>query len=243
LTAPFLSLIIPALNEERRLPDTLEQVAAYLQSRPYDYEILVVENNSTDNTLAIAQAFAEEHPQVRVLHNAQRGKGRAVRQGMLEARGQYRFMCDADLSMPINELSKFLPPAMTGYDIVIASREAPESIRYDEPVYRHLGGRAINLIIRLLALPGLHDSQCGFKCFTAQAADDLFRIQTLNGWSFDIELLFVARRRGYRMIEVPIHWYYHSESKVHAVRDAVRMIGDIFTIRRNAMRGLYGGKI
>jgi dolichyl-phosphate beta-glucosyltransferase len=238
LTAPFLSLIIPALNEERRLPDTLEQVAAYLQSRPYDYEILVVENNSTDNTLAIAQAFAEEHPQVRVLHNAQRGKGRAVRQGMLEARGQYRFMCDADLSMPINELSKFLPPAMTGYDIVIASREAPESIRYDEPVYRHLGGRAINLIIRLLALPGLHDSQCGFKCFTAQAADDLFRIQTLNGWSFDIELLFVARRRGYRMIEVPIHWYYHSESKVHAVRDAVRMIGDIFTIRRNAMRGL-----
>jgi dolichyl-phosphate beta-glucosyltransferase len=243
LTAPFLSLIIPAHNEGNRLPDTLEQVTAHLQSQPYDYEILVVENNSTDNTLAIAQTFAEGHPQVRVLHNAQRGKGRAVRQGMLEARGQYRFMCDADLSMPINELSKFLPPALTGYDIVIASREAPESIRYDEPAYRHLGGRAINLIIRLLALPGLHDSQCGFKCFTAQAAEDLFRIQTLNGWSFDIELLFVARRRDYRIFEVPIHWYYQSESKVHAVRDAIRMIGDIFTIRRNAMRGLYGGKV
>jgi dolichyl-phosphate beta-glucosyltransferase len=92
-------------------------------------------------------------------------------------------------------------------------------------------------------LPGLQDSQCGFKCFTARAADDLFRVQTLDGWSFDIELLFVARMRGYRLTEVPIHWYFQSESKVHAVRDALRMLGDIFTIRRNARRGLYGGKV
>jgi len=243
LAAPFFSLIIPAHNEEHRLPDTLSQALAYLQAQPYDFEILVVENNSTDNTLAIAQAFADQHPQVRVLKNAQRGKGRAVKQGMLEACGEYRFMCDADLSMPIVEISKFIPPALNGYDIVIASREAPDSIRYNEPIYRHLGGRAINLIIRLLALPGLQDSQCGFKCFTARAADDLFRIQTLNGWSFDIELLYVAHMRGYRLIELPIHWYYQSESKVHAVRDALRMIRDIFTIRLNAMRGLYGGKV
>ena len=243
MAAPFFSLIIPAHNEEHRLPDTLSQALAYLQAQPYDFEILVVENNSTDNTLAIAQAFADQYPQVRVLQNAQRGKGRAVKQGMLEARGEYRFMCDADLSMPIVEISKFIPPALNGYDIVIASREAPDSIRYNEPIYRHLGGRAINLIIRLLALPGLQDSQCGFKCFTARAADDLFRIQTLNGWSFDIELLYVAHMRGYRLIELPIHWYYRSESKVHAVRDALRMIRDIFTIRLNAMRGLYGGKV
>jgi len=243
LTAPFFSLIIPAHNEEHRLPDTLKQVVAYLQAQPYESEVLVVENNSTDNTLAIAQAFAAQNPQVRVLQNVRRGKGLAVKQGMLEACGEYRFMCDADLSMPVTEISKFLPPALTGYDIVIASREAPGSVRYNEPMYRHLGGRGINLIIRLLALPGLQDSQCGFKCFTARAAEDLFRVQTLEGWSFDIELLFVARRRGYRLIEVPVHWYFQCESKIHAVRDALRMIRDIFTIRRNAMRGLYGGKV
>ena len=243
MTAPFFSLIIPAHNEEHRLPDTLKQVVAYLQAQPYESEVLVVENNSTDNTLAIAQAFAAQNPQVRVLQNVRRGKGLAVKQGMLEACGEYRFMCDADLSMPVTEISKFLPPALTGYDIVIASREAPGSVRYNEPMYRHLGGRGINLIIRLLALPGLQDSQCGFKCFTARAAEDLFRVQTLEGWSFDIELLFVARRRGYRLIEVPVHWYFQCESKIHAVRDALRMIRDIFTIRRNAMRGLYGGKV
>jgi dolichyl-phosphate beta-glucosyltransferase len=243
LGTPFLSLIIPAHNEELRLPDTLKQVAAYFQAQSYDYEVLVVENNSTDHTLAIAQAFAAQNPQVRVLQNARRGKGLAIQCGMQEACGEYCFMCDADLSMPISEISKFLPPALTGYDIVIASREAPGAIRYNEPIYRHLGGRAINLIIRLLALPGLQDSQCGFKCFTAQVAEDLFQVQTLEGWSFDIELLYVARMRGYRVIEVPIHWYYQHESKVHAVRDALRMIRDIFTIRRNAKRGLYGGKV
>jgi dolichyl-phosphate beta-glucosyltransferase len=243
LTAPFFSLIIPAHNEEHRLPDTLRQATAFLQSQPYDYEILVVENNSADKTLAIAQAFADQHPQIHVLQDTRRGKGLAVKRGMLEARGEYRFMCDADLSMPIAEISKFIPPALTGYEIAIASREAPGSIRYNEPAYRHLGGRAINLLIRLLALPGLHDSQCGFKCFTARAAEDLFRFQTLQGWSFDIELLYIARMRKYRMIEIPIDWYYQSESKVHAVRDALRMIRDIFAIRLNAMRGLYGEKV
>ncbi len=243
MTVPFFSLIIPAHNEENRLPDTLQQAIAYLQAQPYDFEVLVVENCSGDNTFAIAQAFADQHSQVRVLQNNRRGKGLAVKRGMLEARGEYRFMCDADLSMPIAEIRKFIPPALTGYDIAIASREAPGSIRYNEPAYRHLGGRAINLIIRWLALPGLHDSQCGFKCFSARAADDLFHVQTLQGWSFDIELLYVARLRGYRTIELPIDWYYRSESKVHAVRDALRMIRDIFTIRWNAMRGLYGGKV
>ena len=243
LAAPFFSLIIPAHNEENRLPDTLRQVAAHLDAQPYESEILVVENCSSDNTLAIARTFAAQDPRVRVLHSDRRGKGLAVKMGMLEAHGKYRFMCDADLSMPVSEIIKFLPPALKGYDIVIASREAPGAIRYNEPIYRHLGGRGINLIIRLLALPGLRDSQCGFKCFTAQAAERLFRIQTLEGWSFDIELLFVARMWGYRMIEVPIDWYYQSESKVRAVRDALRMIRDIFTVRRNARRGLYGGKV
>ena len=236
---PFLSIVIPAHNEERRLPDTLEQVFGFLQAQAYTAEVLVVENGSQDNTLKIAQDFAASCPPCRVLQADGRGKGLAVRVGMIAAHGQYRFMCDADLSMPIAEVNRFLPPARANFDIAIASREAPGSIRYHEPAYRHWGGRGINLIIRTLALPGLHDTQCGFKCFRASAAKDLFAHQTLTNWSFDIELLYIARRRGYRIAEVPIPWYYSPETKISPVRDALQMISDIITIRRNARRGLY----
>ena len=239
MTQPFLSIIIPSHNEEHRLPDTLEQVIGFLQAQPYTAEVLVVENGSQDNTLKIAQDFAADCPQCRALQADGRGKGLAVRAGMLAARGQYRFMCDADLSMPIAELNRFLPPARADFDIAIASREAPGSIRYHEPAYRHWGGRGINLIIRILALPGLYDTQCGFKCFRASTAKDLFTCQTLTNWSFDIELLYIARLRGYRIAEVPIPWYYSSETKINPVRDALQMIRDIIAVRRNARRGLY----
>jgi glycosyltransferase involved in cell wall biosynthesis len=239
LNQPLLSIVIPAHNEEKRLPPTLEQVFAFLGSQNFEAEVLVVENGSTDRTYEIAQSYTAQHKNLRVIRENGRGKGLAVRYGMLEARGEYRLMCDADLSMPIEETVKFLAPDVAGFDIVIASREAPGSVRYNEPRYRHLGGRLINLIIRLLILPGLQDTQCGFKCFRAEAADDLFKRQTLMGWSFDIELLFIARRHGYRIIEVPIDWYYRTESKVNAVSDAMRMIHDIFQIHANARRGLY----
>ncbi len=236
---PLLSIIIPAHNEEKRLPPTLEQVFAFLEKQNYEAEVLVIENGSTDRTYEIAQSFAGQHKNLLVIREEGRGKGLAVQRGMLEARGQYRLMCDADLSMPIDEVTKFLSRDIAEFDIAIASREAPGAVRYDEPRYRHLGGRLINLIIRLLILPGLQDTQCGFKCFRAEVADDLFKRQTLLGWSFDIELLFIARRHGYRIIEIPINWYYRSESKVNALRDAVRMIEDIFQIHRNARRGIY----
>jgi glycosyltransferase involved in cell wall biosynthesis len=239
LNQPLLSIIIPAHNEEKRLPPTLEQVFAFLEQQNYEAEVWVIENGSTDRTYEIAQSFASQHKNLRVLRADGRGKGLAVQRGMLEARGQYRLMCDADLSMPIEEIEKFLSPKASNFDIAIASREAPGAVRYDEPRYRHLGGRLINLIIRLLILPGLQDTQCGFKCFRAQVADDLFKRQTLMGWSFDIELLFIARQHGYRIIEIPIDWYYRSESKVNAPRDAMRMIRDIFQIHRNARRGIY----
>ena len=240
---PFLSIVIPAHNEERRLPDALEQVFDFLKSQPYSSEVLVVENGSTDNTLGIARAYSERYSQLRVLCNTQRGKGLAVRQGMLEAAGEFRFMCDADLSMPIAEVNQFLPPGLTDADVAIGSREAPGAVRYNEPLYRHLGGRLINTVIRLLALPGLQDSQCGFKGFTARAAEDLFHCQTLTGWSFDIEVLFIARMRRYRIVEVPIHWYFNPESKLRVMRDALRMILDLITIRLNARRGKYGRQV
>lgn len=241
MTAPYLSIVIPAHNEEQRLPRTLEQVLAFLRAAPYEWEVLIVENGSTDRTLAVAQEFALAQPGLRALHLEQAGKGRAVCAGMLAARGQYRFMCDADLSMPIEQLERFLPPARTDCDIVIGSREAPGAVRHGEPHYRHLGGRLINLAIRLLALPGLNDTQCGFKCLRAEVAEDLFPRLTLTGWSFDIELLFIARRRGWRIAETPIDWYFNPDSKLRAVRDAVRMLRDILRVRKNALRGRYDG--
>ena len=239
LSLPLLSIIIPAHNEQNRLPRSLEQVFAFLGRQPYEAEVLVVENGSSDRTLEIAQGFARAHKNLRVIREPRTGKGLAVRRGMLEARGEYRFMCDADLSMPIEEVNKFLPPARSDFDVAIGSREVPGAVRYDEPFYRHTGGRLINLIIRVLMLPGLQDTQCGFKCFRAAAAEHLFQCQTLDGWSFDIEILFVAYRLGYRIVEIPVDWYYRPESKVSAIRDALRMIGDIFLIRANARRGRY----
>ena len=180
MTSPFLSIIIPAHNEEIRLPRTLRQVFAFLEKQSYSAEVIVVENGSSDRTLEMAREFASRHPNLIVIHEEQAGKGNAVRRGVLEAHGEYRFICDADLSMPIEELEKFLPPVLNGFDIAIASREAPGAVRYNEPSYRHWGGRAINLVIRLLILPGLNDTQCGFKCFRAEAAEKIFRQQTLR---------------------------------------------------------------
>lgn len=236
---PFLSIIIPAHNEESRLPRTLGQVFDFLKKQPISFEIIIVENGSSDRTLQLAREFALQNPNVTVYQEEQRGKGNAVRHGMLQARGEYRFICDADLSMPIEEIQKFIPPALANFDIAIGSREAPGAIRYNEPSYRHLGGRAINFAIRLLILPGLNDTQCGFKCFSANAAEKVFRQQTLLGWSFDIENLYIARRKKLRIKEIPIQWHYDPDSKVNAIRDALQMLGDIFRIHLNARRGKY----
>jgi dolichyl-phosphate beta-glucosyltransferase len=239
LSRPTLSIIIPAHNEEIRLPGTLEQIFAFLGTQPYPAEVLVVENGSHDRTLETARAFAARYPNLSVLQEARRGKGLAVQRGMLAARGRFRFMCDADLSMPIAEVNRFLPPALEDCDVAIASREAPGSVRYNEPGYRHWGGRGVNLLIRLLVLPGLRDTQCGFKCFRDQVAEDVFRCQTLPGISFDPEVLFIARRRGYRIVELPVPWYFDPESRVHLVRDTLALLRDLLAIRRNARQGRY----
>jgi glycosyltransferase involved in cell wall biosynthesis len=236
---PFFSIVIPAHNEQKRLPSTLEQIFHFLEQQSFTSEVIVVENGSTDRTHEVAKEFASRHPNLLVIQS-EKGKGAAVQRGMLAAKGQYRFMCDADLSMPVEEIEKFLPPALQNFDIAIASREAKGSVRYNEPSYRHWGGRGINFLVQTLILPGLNDTQCGFKCFRAEVAEDIFKRQTLHGWSFDIELLYIARRHGYRIVEIPIHWYHFSDSKISALRDAVGMITDIFRIHANARRGIYG---
>lgn len=236
---PLLSIVIPALNEEGRLPGALETIFRFLQSQSYTAEVLVVDNGSTDRTSEIAAEFAERHSGVRLLRDPRRGKGLALRRGMLAATGEYRFICDADLSMPIEEVNRFLPPALEGYDIAIASREAPGAVRYGEPPYRHWIGRIFNGLVRLMAVPRFQDTQCGFKCFRAAAAEDLFAVQRLDGWTFDVEVLFIGLRRGYRIVEIPIHWTYNPGSRVRPVRDSILMFVDLFRIRRNWRRGLY----
>ena len=233
---PFLSLIIPAYNEEQRLPSTLTKIQAFLKDQPYDSEVLVVENGSSDRTAAVAEEYS---PGVRLLRETERGKGRAVRRGMMEAGGNFRFICDADLSMPIEEVNHFLPPALDEYDIAIASREAAGAVRHNEPAYRHWIGRIFNLLVRTMAVPGFQDTQCGFKCFTADAAESLFPLQRIEGWTFDVESLYIALRLGYRVKEVPINWYYFPGSRVRMVRDSWHMLSDLFRIRSNWRRGLY----
>jgi len=240
MSAPHLSLIIPAFNEEGRLLDSLEKLASFLSKQSYASEVLIVENGSTDRSFEIAQAFCKNHPGFFVKHLAGRGKGLAVKWGMLAAKGSYRMMLDADLSMPADQINRFIPPQLANKDISIASREALGAVRYDEPAFRHIGGRLMNLLIRLIAIPNLQDTQCGFKCFRAEVAEDLFLNQKMNGWSFDVELLYIARLRGYSIAELPIPWYYSEQSHVNPLIDSFRMIADLFTIRRNARLGNYG---
>ena len=237
---PFLSVVIPAYNEERRILNTLEQVTSYLAAQAYSWTVLVADDGSTDGTATLVSRFASEQPQVSLLSLVHRGKGWAVRSGMLHIRAAHRFLCDADLSMPIEQLERFLPPQLTGCDIAIGSREAPGARRFDEPRRRHLMGRLFNDMTRTLAVHGISDTQCGFKCFRGHTADLLFSLQRVPGFGFDVEVLFVAQRMGLRMVEVPIDWYYRAESKVRPLRDGLAMSRDILKVRWNAWRGKYG---
>lgn len=239
MSSPFLSIILPAHNEEQRLPLTLDQVDAFLKKQSYQAEVLIVENGSQDRTLEIAQAVAARRSYVRVIHEERRGKGLAVRAGMLAAQGQYRFFCDVDFSMPVSEINRFIPPMRADSEITIGSREAPGSVRYHEPYLRHLSGRVFNTLVRWIALPGLQDTQCGFKCFRGDIAAEIFPLQTNTGWTFDVEVLYIARRHGYQIAEVPIPWYFNPESKIRLASDSWHMISDLMTIRRNARAGIY----
>lgn len=241
---PLLSIIVPAYNEGSpdRLPKSLREIDAFVKAQPFDVEVIIVNNNSRDNTLQIAENAARDQVYLRVMTETRQGKGAAVKTGMLAARGQYLFICDADLSMPIDEVLKFIPPQLEHYDIAIASREAPGSRRIDEPEMRHIMGRVFNFIVRVMAVHGLDDTQCGFKCFRRDVALTLFPIQTIDGWAFDVELLFIAQRRGYKIIEIPITWYYKPQSKINPLRDSINMVIETFRIRMKGWQGQYGEK-
>jgi dolichyl-phosphate beta-glucosyltransferase len=226
-------VVIPAYNEGKRLPPTLEKIQRHLKGQPH--EIVVVDDGSGDDTAARAEAAG-----VIVLRNeGNRGKGYSVRRGMLHARGDRRLMTDADLSTPIEEVDRLLSLIDEGYDVVIGSRALPGSnIEVRQPWYRENMGRLFNLCVRVLAVPGLQDTQCGFKLFTAEAAETAFRAARLDGFSFDVEALFVARRRGCRIAEVPVTWRNDEASRVDTFRGAVAFL-DLARIRLNQWRGAY----
>lgn len=236
---PFLSIIIPAYNEATRLPDSLDKIKTFLSGQRYKAEIVLVENGSTDDTLRIAHEIQAGMDNLVVIHEERRGKGWAVKRGMQSARGDYRFICDADLSMPIEELPRFFPPLLENAPVAIASREAPGARRFNEPEYRHIIGRVFNWLVRLLVLPGLQDTQCGFKCFRADVAERVFPLVSITGWTFDVEALFIARRMGYAITEIPIPWYYNAHSNIRVARDSLQMGYDLLKIRWNAIRGKY----
>ena len=239
MAKPYLSIIIPAHNEEKRLPTSLEKLKQFCAAQPYASEVLVVENASSDNTLAVARAYQAQLPGLRVISLDEPGKGGAVRAGMLAAEGVYRFMADADFSMPVEEINRFLPPALPDCDVAIGSREVAGARRIGEPFYRHLIGRVFNGMVRLAALPGIQDSQCGFKCFRAEAAQAVFSRQRMTGWSFDVEVLALARTLGFSIREVPVTWVYDPGSRVNVLRDSALMARDLWRVRRALKRGVY----
>ncbi len=235
----LFSLILPAYNEEKRLPECMEKVAGFIASREEAIEVILVENGSSDRTYEMACSYAEQYPWLTVLRETKPGKGNAVRRGMLEAHGRYRMFADVDFSMPVEELDHFIPKAGQSYDVAIGSREAKGAVRYNEPPTRHFTGRVFNLIVRVIAVPGIHDTQCGFKSFSAEAAGKLFSLQIIDGWAFDAEVLYLAQKFGYRIKEVPVQWYYDGNSKISVARDSLKMFRELLQIRRNDAAGCY----
>lgn len=236
-----LSIIIPAYNEERRIGETLQAILAYLAQQPYSVEIIVVDDGSEDGTVEVVSPFCGQYPRVQVLRNGRnRGKGFSVRRGFLHAQGTHLIFSDADLSTPIEELEKLLAALHAPCEIAIGSRALPDScIEVHQPWYRENMGRLFNLLVQTLVMSGIRDTQCGFKCFTREAGREIARRMTRERFGFDVEMLYLARRLGYRVREIPVVWRNSPQTRVHALRDSASMIWDLLCIRWNQLSGRY----
>jgi dolichyl-phosphate beta-glucosyltransferase len=236
---PHLSIVIPAYNEARRLPATLALLGDALRGEAGRCEVLVVDDGSRDATVAVVEQTRADFPGLRTLAAPHRGKGHAVRLGMLAAEGDFVLFCDADLSVPVEQMLRL--PSLLGdaYQVAIASREGSGARREGEPGYRHLMGRVFNLFVQALAVPGIEDTQCGLKCFTRASARAVFERLTVDGFGFDVEALFLARKLGYRVRQVPVDWRHVPQSRVDPVRDTLRMLADVLRVRLNDLRGKY----
>jgi len=238
---PEISIIIPAYNEEARLPATLKKTLAYLESNKYNFELIVVDDGSKDRTPDIVKEYIKKKLCVKLLINPkQTGKGYSVKRGMLAAGGDYLFFSDADLSTPIEEIEKLLTRLRGGCDVAFSSRALSNSqVIVREAWYRDTMGKIFGFLVRRLALPGVRDSQCGFKGFRRDAAMKLFSLQRLDGFAFDVEILFIARKLGFRLEEIPVRWVDSPKSKVNPIIDSMKMLIELFRIRINDYKGVY----
>lgn len=247
---PLLSVIIPSYNEMSNLRrGVLNDVLAYLQKQPYSWEIILTDDGSTDGTVEELRKFMKKHAAIHLLENHHAGKAPTVSAGMLAAHGQYRLFTDFDQSTPLSEVERALQYLKEGKDIVIGSREVQGAKRHEEPLHRHIMGRGFNLMVQILALPGIQDSQCGFKAFTAAATLKLFPSLYVYGGShqrsdaftgaFDVELLFLARKFGYKIQEMGVYWEHNQSDRVSPIKDSLRMFFDIVKIRFAWLSGRY----
>ncbi len=242
---PKYSIVIPAYNEERRLPPTLEAVLVFLRDHEWDAEVIVVNDGSSDRTAQLVREFAARAPQIRLIENpGNRGKGFAVRNGMLHALGDFVMFTDADLSSPIAEAQALADAIAAGADVAIGSRwldKSRQTLR--QPLYRRFFGRCFNAVTRAVMHLPFADTQCGFKAFTREAAQTCFQLQTIEGWGFDPEILFIALKRGYKVKEIPVNWAHDERTKMSYFRDGMHMLRELAQIRWNRLSGRYRRKV
>lgn len=237
----YLSIVIPAYNEEQRIGKTLQTICSYLSQQPYRAEVIVVDDGSDDATADTVTPFCGGVTPVHLLHNGRnRGKGFSVRRGFSHAHGEYLLFSDADLSTPVEEVEKLFAAFREPCDLAIGSRALPGSrVEVHQPWYRESMGRFFNALVQVLAVPGVQDTQCGFKCFRREAALAICQRMTIARFGFDVEMLYLARKLGYRMREVPVVWRNSPQTRVHVLRDSLSMIWDLLRIRWNDVRGWY----
>lgn len=248
---PFLSVIIPSYNEQKNINrGVLDEVVKYLAKQEYSWEVILSDDGSTDGTPQKLEEFANKHPQVIFLKNKHAGKGPTVTSGMMAASGQWRLFTDFDQSTPLKEVKKLLRYTQD-FDIIFGSREIAGAKRDKEPFYRHLMGWGFNLLVRILAVPGVLDTQCGFKLFSQEATETLFpklfvygskkqRKDAFTG-AFDVELLFLAKKNDFKIREVPILWKHFESDRVSPIKDSIRMLFDIIKIRVADWQSKYAG--
>jgi dolichyl-phosphate beta-glucosyltransferase len=241
LDAPTYSIVLPAYNERERIAGTLDRILAHATARGWKFEVIVVNDGSSDDTAVIVGEYARKHPALRLLENpGNRGKGYSVRNGMLHARGDVLLFSDADLSSPIEEADKLFAAIVKGADIAIGSRWLDRSLQIRrQPLHRRLFGRIFNLALRIILGLQFKDTQCGFKAFTRRSAQAIFPLQKIERWGFDPELLYLARKFGFTVSEVPVAWSHREGTRINPLRDGIRMFGEILRIRWYALKGNY----
>jgi dolichyl-phosphate beta-glucosyltransferase len=235
------SIILPAYNESARIAATLDKILAHTEQRGWSLEVIVVDDGSNDDTLDIVRAYARQHAVMRLLENpGNRGKGYSVRNGMLHAKGKILLFSDADLSSPIEEADRLFAAITDGADIAIGSRWVDPRLQIRrQPLYRRLFGRIFNLALRVILGLQFKDTQCGFKAFTRRSAQVIFPLQKIERWGFDPELLYLAKKFGFVVRELPVAWSHREGTRIHPLRDGIRMFGELLRIRWYALKGNY----